>query len=84
MLSPLGSAEANLLRLSPASTTYKGLHRAWIDLTGSEKNFGAWTLKVKLDGVLDFKSIPPDAVEELFLFVNYYGTIACDADTDRN
>jgi Tc toxin complex TcA C-terminal TcB-binding domain/Neuraminidase-like domain/Salmonella virulence plasmid 28.1kDa A protein len=77
MLSPpLGSAETDLLPLSPASTTYQGLHRAWIDLTGSEKNFDAWTLKVKLDGAKDFKSLPPDAVEELFLIANYYGTIA--------
>ena len=78
MLSPLGSAEADLLTLSPpdTDTTYQGLHRAWIDLTGSEKNFGAWTVKVRLDGAQDFKSLPPDAVKELFLIVNYYGTIS--------
>ena len=70
MLSPLGNTPADLLSLSPDST-YGGLHRAAKDLTGSEINFGAWTLKIKLDGAADFKSLPADAIQELFLIISY-------------
>lgn len=70
LLSPLGSAPENLLSLLP-DPTYQGLHRAAKDLTGSEINLSAWTLKLKLDGTADFKSLPADAIEELFLIINY-------------
>jgi Tc toxin complex TcA C-terminal TcB-binding domain/Neuraminidase-like domain/Putative peptidoglycan binding domain len=70
MLSPLGNTEADFLSLVP-STTYQGLHQASKDLTGSEVELGTWTLKVKLDGATDFKSLPTDAIEELFLIINY-------------
>jgi hypothetical protein len=71
-LSPLGVAAGDLLALSP-DPTYQGLHRALKDLTvtGSEINFGAWTLKLQLEGAGDFKSLPGDAVKELFLIINY-------------
>ncbi|MDP2621002.1 MAG: neuraminidase-like domain-containing protein [Hyphomicrobiales bacterium] len=69
-LSPLGISPADLLPLS-TDPTYKGLHRAIKDLTGSEINLGAWTLKLQLDGAADFKSLPEDAISELFLIINY-------------
>ena len=69
-LSPLGSAQGDLLPLSP-DPTYQGLHRAFKDLTGSEISFGTWTVKLKIDGAADFKSLPPDAIQELFLIINY-------------
>ncbi len=70
MLSPLGNADGDLLALTP-SATLQGLHQASKDLTGSEVTLGTWTLKLKLDGVLDFKSLPADAIQELFLIINY-------------
>lgn len=70
MLSPLGSTPADLLSLSP-DPTYQGLHRVLKDLTGSEIGLANWTLKLKLDGQVDFKSLSADAIQELFLIVNY-------------
>lgn len=70
MLSPLGSTDADLLSLKPG-TTYRGLHQASKDLVGSEVDLGTWMLKVKLDGAADFKSLPADRIEELFLIINY-------------
>lgn len=70
MFTPLGSTPADLLPLvqDPA---YLGLLRGAKDLTGNEASFGAWTLKVRLDGATDFKSLPADAIQELFLIVGY-------------
>lgn len=70
MLSPLGNTEPDFLSLTPTAV-YQGLDQASKDLTGSEVALGTWTLKLKLDGAVDFKSLPADAVEELFLIVNY-------------
>lgn len=70
MLSPLGATPADFLSLSP-EPTYQGLHRKVKDLTGSEIPLGAWTLKIRSDGAADFKSLPADAIQELFLIVNY-------------
>ena len=70
LLSPLGSTPADLLSLSP-DPTYGGLHRVLKDLTGSEINLTNWTLKLKLDGQADFKSLPVGTIQELFLIVNY-------------
>ena len=47
------------------------MHRAYKDLSGNEVALGAWTLKLQLEGASDFRSLPADAVEELFLAVNY-------------
>lgn len=69
-LSALGITPADLLPLS-TDPTYQGLHRAFKDLTGSEINLGAWTLKLRLEGAADFKSLPEDAISELFLIINY-------------
>ena len=70
LLSPLGETPADELALDP-DATYGGLHRALKDLTGSEIDFGSWTLKLRLDGVADFKSLPDDAIEDLFLAITY-------------
>jgi hypothetical protein len=70
MLSPLGETPGDFLTLTP-DPTYLGLHRKAKDLTGGEVPLGSWTLKLKADGAADFKSLPADAVSELFLIVNY-------------
>jgi hypothetical protein len=72
MLSPLGITDADLLTLSPDGV-YSGLHRDIKDLTGSEIDLGVWTLKLRKVEVpaADFKSLPTDAIQELFLIVNY-------------
>ena len=72
MLSPLGTTAADLLTLAP-DATYKGLHRATKDLTGSEVPLENWTLKLRRDipPPNNFTSLPEDAIEELFLIVNY-------------
>ncbi len=69
-LSPLGAAPADLLSLSP-DPTYQGTHRGLKDLTGSEPALGTWAMKVRPDGAADFKSLPADAIRELFLIINY-------------
>ena len=69
-LSPLGTAETNLLSLGQ-DPAYQGLHRAVKDLTGSEVDLNSWTLKIQKDAAPDFKSLPADAIEELFLIINY-------------
>jgi Tc toxin complex TcA C-terminal TcB-binding domain/Neuraminidase-like domain len=69
-LSPLGTTPADLLLLAP-DPTYLGLDRALKDLTGAEIDLAAWTLKLQADGAADFKSLPADAIDELFLIVNY-------------
>jgi hypothetical protein len=70
LLSPLGETPADLLSLAP-DTTYDALHRALKDLTGSEIDFSAWTLKLQADGAADFKSLPADAISEMLLILNY-------------
>jgi hypothetical protein len=58
------------LTLAP-DTTYAGLHRASKDLAGSEASFTGWSLKVRKQGATDFSSLPPEAITELFLILNY-------------
>lgn len=70
MLSPLGTSQPDWLTLQPGST-YQGLDEVAKDLTGSEIALDTWTLKLKPDNAADFKSLPADAVEELFLIINY-------------
>lgn len=69
-LSPLGITPADLLSLSP-DPTYQGLHVAVKDLEGTEIPLSGWTLKLQLEGAADFKSLAADAIQELFLIVNY-------------
>lgn len=69
-LSPLGTAATDLLPLGQ-DPTYQGLHRAFKDLAGSDVDLNSWTLKIQTDGVADFKSLQADAIEELFLIINY-------------
>lgn len=47
----------------------EGFHQAAKDL--GDKDLGTWSLKIQPDGAVDFKSLPVDAIEELFLIVNY-------------
>ncbi len=68
--SPLGTAQSDWLTLQPGST-YQGLDEVSKDLSGSEVDLDTWTLKLKQDGAADFKSLPADAVEEMFLIINY-------------
>jgi hypothetical protein len=70
MLSPVGSDPADLIPVA-ADPYYQGLHRGLKDLTGSEIGLRDWTLKLRRTGATDYRSLPPDAVEELFLVVNY-------------
>lgn len=69
LLSPLGSAPTDVLDLAP-DPTYQGLHRAAKDLSGNEVGLTPWTLKLRTPGAMDFKSLPADAVDEIFLVVN--------------
>ncbi|MBO3752679.1 hypothetical protein J5X84_42080 [Streptosporangiaceae bacterium NEAU-GS5] len=66
-VSPLGN---QLLPLTP-DPAYTGLHRATKDLTGIEAPMTSWTLKIRKADAGDFRSLPPDAVRELFLIINY-------------
>ena len=69
-LSPLGTTATDLLPLVQ-NPTYHGLHRAFKDLTGNEIDLNSWTMKIQVDGAADFKSLPSDAIDELFLIINY-------------
>ncbi len=73
MLSPLGSAPADLLTMSAGNvgTVYQGLYNELKDLTGIEVDLNTWTVKIKEVTAADFKSLPTDAIEELFLIINY-------------
>ena len=71
MVSPLGIVEAKFLRLA-VGRAYHGLHNYSKRLpAGSEVVLNTWTIKIKEDLVTDFKSLPTDAIEELFLIINY-------------
>jgi len=69
-LSPLGTATTDLLPLVQ-DPTYQGLHRALKDLTDNEIDLNSWTMKIQVYGASDFKSLPSDAIDELFLIINY-------------
>jgi hypothetical protein len=71
MLSPLGNEEEDFLPLSletPAQT-YQGFHRALKD--SIKVTLDSWILKIKEKDVGNFNSLPVDAIEELFLIINY-------------
>ena len=51
--------------------TDAGVQRAGKDLRGIGGAVGAWTLKFRADAATDFKSLPTDAVDELYLVLNY-------------
>ncbi|BAV06840.1 hypothetical protein SAMN05421788_102526 [Filimonas lacunae] len=70
MLSPVGTTPGDYLTLS-AGGTYQGLNSVLKDLTGNEVNLNSWTVKIQEDGATDFKSLPADAITELFLIINY-------------
>jgi hypothetical protein len=76
MLSPLSSQDDENTWLSlelAQSPTYQGMHMALADLAGKTIGFAAWTLKIRLASanIDDFKSLPSDAIQELFLIINY-------------
>jgi hypothetical protein len=50
--------------------TFEGMHRVSKDLD-SEVELGTWRLKLQRDRAEDFKSLPADMIEELFLIINY-------------
>lgn len=70
MLSPLGTEPAEWVSLG-AGTAYPGLHSVLVDRTGSEVDLNNWTVKIKRTASGDFKSLPVDDIESLFLIVNY-------------
>jgi hypothetical protein len=70
MLSPLGTEDADWISLG-AGTAYPGLHSILVDRTGSEVDLNDWTVKIKRTASGDFKSLPADDIESLFLIVNY-------------
>lgn len=69
-VSPLGNTDADMLNLA-VGTQYRGLHNNAKDLTGNEVILNDWTIKIKENGAADFKSLAPDAIQELFLVINY-------------
>ncbi|MEU1054332.1 neuraminidase-like domain-containing protein [Streptomyces sp. NPDC005876] len=69
-LTPLGTDPADLLQVVP-DPSFQGLHRGARDLTGGEADLDDWTLKLRRTGAPDFRSLPADAVTEVFLIVNY-------------
>ena len=66
-LSPL----PNLLELKLSGTPYQGLHWVRESRAGNEIAFGTFTIKLQRNGAIDFKSLPADAIQELFIIVNY-------------
>ncbi|MFF5475900.1 neuraminidase-like domain-containing protein [Streptomyces sp. NPDC012935] len=70
LLTPLGSGPGDLLTLAP-DAAYRGMHRAAKDLTGQEASMASRTMKIRKAGASDFHSLPADAVDELFLILNY-------------
>ncbi|CAM5487770.1 Virulence plasmid A protein OS=Streptomyces fumanus OX=67302 GN=GCM10018772_40510 PE=4 SV=1 [Streptomyces fumanus] len=69
-LTPLGTAPQDLLPILP-DPAFQGLHRGARDLTGSEADLDDWTLRLRRTGATDFRSLPVDAVTEVFLILNY-------------
>ncbi|MGW7134638.1 Tc toxin subunit A-related protein [Streptomyces bobili] len=70
LLAPLGSGPGDLLTLAP-DAAYRGMHHAAKDLTGKEAPMTSRTVKIRKAGASDFHSLPADAVDELFLILNY-------------
>jgi hypothetical protein len=70
IVTPLGTAPADWLTLSSAQV-YPGLHSVLADRTGNEVALGNWQVKIKRSNAGDFKSLPVDDIESLFLIINY-------------
>lgn len=69
-VSALSTSSSYLLDLTP-DPTYAGLDRAFNDLSGSMIALGDWTIKIRAVSASDFKSLPADAISELFMNINY-------------
>lgn len=70
MLSPLGTEPGDWINLG-AGTAYSGLHSVLVDRTGSEVDLSDWTVKIRRSAGADFKSLPAEDIESLFLIINY-------------
>jgi hypothetical protein len=70
MLSPLGTGTTSWVKLETVSS-YEGLLSKLVDRTGSEVDLNSWTLKIKPATADNFRSLPADAIEALFLIINY-------------
>jgi hypothetical protein len=70
MVSPLGNTDADLLDMT-SDNLYQGLHHAAKELVGAEVDLNTWTIQIKEAGATDFRTLPSDAIEELFLIVQY-------------
>ncbi len=66
----IGILPADEFTLMPGGVL-SGMHAAAKDLSGAPVDFGAWTLKLRASAAADFKSLPADAVKELFMIINY-------------
>lgn len=69
-VSALGTSPSSLLNLTP-DPTYARLDRAFKDLSSGTLALGDWTIKIQAKGASDFKSLPTDAISELFMNINY-------------
>ena len=70
LLSALGDDPADLLALGP-DPAFAGMHRAVKDLAGAEIDLADWVLKLRPEAAADWHSLPADAIEDLFLIINY-------------
>ncbi|MBC7684982.1 MAG: hypothetical protein H7176_07095, partial [Bdellovibrionales bacterium] len=66
----IGTGAADQLTLMPGGVL-SGMHAAAKDLSAAPLDFGAWTMKLRASAATNFKSLPPDAVKELFMIINY-------------
>ena len=71
-LSPLSShPTASLLTTNPSpANRYPGFSEAVIDLT-QPVDLNTWTMQIRETGASNWHSLPVDAIQELFLVVNY-------------
>ena len=69
-LSPIGVTPADLLDLA-VDPSFAGLHHVSKDLSSSEIGLANWVVKIQANGAADFKSLPADAIKELFINISY-------------
>jgi hypothetical protein len=69
-VAPLTTPGGMIRRLA-VDGAYAGLVRALFELTGDGVPLGPWTVRIRRLGSRDFTPLPPDAIDELFLIVNY-------------
>ncbi len=69
-VSALGTDPASLLKLAPDGA-YAGLDLASKQMASGGIALGDWTIKIQAAGAADFKSLPANAISELFMNINY-------------